>query len=233
MDSKWLALGLALVSPAGAAAQGGTRPIVVELFTSQGCSSCPPADAIMVGLAHGRSELLPLTFHVTYWNSLGWRDPFSLEAATQRQRRYVALAISPDVYTPAMVVDGQQDVVGSNPNAVAAAVTHALARRETAASIKATRRGHALSVTIGAGTGQGNVLLIGFDPEHRTQVGRGENTGRLLLEANVVRSIALAGLWTGAPLSLSTDAPAGEQLAIIVQSEDGRILAASRVDNAA
>ncbi|MBN8899533.1 MAG: DUF1223 domain-containing protein, partial [Rhodospirillales bacterium] len=106
---------LGLVAPTIGMAQPVDRPVVVELFTSQGCSSCPPADAKVADLARTRPDLLPLTFHVTYWNGLGWRDPFSLDAATERQRHYVALGVSPNVYTPALVVDGTLDVVGSNP----------------------------------------------------------------------------------------------------------------------
>ena len=115
---------LCLVPPAGAQ-MAARRPVVVELFTSQGCSSCPPADALVADLAEHRPDLLALTFHVTYWNSLGWTDPFSLKEATDRQRGYVALSVSPEVYTPAMVVDGALDVIGSDRPAVAAALARA------------------------------------------------------------------------------------------------------------
>ena len=119
MRVHWLALGIGCLAP-GASAQPASRPVVVELFTSEGCSSCPPADAIVADLAHSRPDLLPLTFHVTYWNSLGWQDPFSFQAATDRQRRYVAASVSPNAYTPVMVVDGWLDVVGSDRAAVEA-----------------------------------------------------------------------------------------------------------------
>ena len=119
---------LCLVPPAGAQ-MAARRPVVVELFTSQGCSSCPPADALVADLAEHRPDLLAPTFHVTYWNSLSWTDPFSLKEAIDRQRGYVALSVSPEVYTPAMVVDGALDVIGSDRPAVAAALARAKAGR--------------------------------------------------------------------------------------------------------
>src|SRR6201988_338190 len=96
-----------------AAALAAERPVVVELYTSQGCSSCPPADAYLSELSRDRRDVLPLAFHVTYWDGLGWRDPYSLEAATQRQAGYSAL-FGESAYTPEMVIDGQKGLVGSN-----------------------------------------------------------------------------------------------------------------------
>ena len=86
----------------------------MELFTSQGCSSCPPADAFLTDLAHQRHDVLPLAFHVTYWDSLGWKDPYSLDAATDRQREYARHLGDDGVYTPQMVVDGTTGFVGSD-----------------------------------------------------------------------------------------------------------------------
>src|SRR5437870_8060822 len=110
-----------------ASAQAGERPIVVELFTSQGCSSCPPADALLAELAR-RPDVLALSFHVDYWDRLGWKDPFSSRAATERQNRYAKLLALPTVYTPQIVVDGKWQAVGSDR----ADVEHALdlARRD-------------------------------------------------------------------------------------------------------
>jgi hypothetical protein len=89
------------------------RPVVVELFTSQGCSSCPPADRFLSELSDTRSDVLPLAFHVTYWNQLGWKDPFSLDAATERQAQY-GRRFGDGSYTPEMVIDGKTGVVGSD-----------------------------------------------------------------------------------------------------------------------
>ena len=229
MRVYWLAFGLiAVLGPA--AAQEGRQPVVLELFTSQGCSSCPPADALVAELTRTRPDLLPLTFHVTYWNSLGWQDPFSFQAATDRQRSYVAHAVSPDVYTPALVLDGTQDVVGSDRQAVAAAILRAQAEQRSAAKVVVSRSGGGVSISVGAGTGQGAVLLIGYDRQHETRVGRGENSGRSLVEANIVRSMTLAGRWSGRPLALTATLPAGEEVAVLLQADSGAILGAARLD---
>ena len=229
MRTHWLALAMGLVAPQLASAQVSPRPIVVELFTSQGCSSCPPADEIVVQLARDRADVLPLTFHVTYWNSLGWSDPFSFAGATERQRRYVAQAVGPEVYTPAMVVDGHRDVIGSDRAAVKQALVWAESDAVTAAPLEVTRAAGGVSITIGAGRGRGQVLLVGYDRKHETRVGRGENTGRTLIEANIVRSLAVAGTWTGPALQLAAALPAGEAAAVLLQGEDGRILGAARL----
>ena len=220
----------ALSLTAGASfAQTNARPVVVELFTSQGCSSCPPADAIVAQLARDRADLLPLTFHVTYWNRLGWTDPFSFPAATERQQHYVAMSVSPNVYTPAMVIDGEQDVVGSDRAAVAGALFRAAARAKSGVAIEGVRSGADVAVSLGAGAGSGTVLLIGYDRQHETKVGRGENSGRILLEVNVVRSMTVIGSWTGQATHFRATVPAGEEVAVLVQADDGHFVAAKRL----
>ena len=228
MRVLWLALAFACLSPLCTVAQTARRPQVVELFTSQGCSSCPPADALVAGLAASRPDVLPLTFHVTYWNKLGWRDPFSFDGATERQRRYVARSVSPDVYTPALIVDGRFDAVGSDRAAVTAAMAHARAEETTATSVDIAADPRGVVISLGAGAGHGTVLLLGYDREHQTRVGRGENGGRTLLEANIVRSMSVAGEWTGGAVKLRAPVPAGEAVAVLVQADDGRILGAGR-----
>jgi hypothetical protein len=217
---------LLLVAPVAVSA----RPVVVELFTSEGCSSCPPADAYLSELSHDRPEVLPLAFHVTYWNSLGWQDPYSLEAATQRQAAYSA-HFGESAYTPEMVIDGQKGLVGSNRRAAEAAIEIAQKADEDGVVVSGMRHGGTISVTVGPGTGHGQVLLVGYDTGHVTNVGRGENTGRTLRESNIVRSIQTVGEWTGAPLKLESTAPAGDQAAILIQSLDGAIIGAARVAN--
>ena len=221
------ALLLGLLATA-ARAEAPPRPIVVELFSSQGCSSCPPADRLLRDLATTRADVLPLAFHVTYWNNLGWHDPYSLDAATKRQRDYQALSDIGGIYTPQAVVDGVQDVVGSDAPRLRRAIA-AAAAKATTIPLTATRAGTDVAITLGQGQGAGRILLIGYDPEHKTTVPRGENAGNTLIEANIVRGIAIIGEWRGRPLDLHVPAPAGEALALIVQSPDGRILAAARV----
>ena len=221
-----LALLAAALLPAPVAA--APRPVVVELFTSQSCSSCPPAEALLGELAGEGGDLLPLAFHVTYWNRLNWRDTFSLPEATERQRAY-AERLGDTPFTPQLVVDGRRSVVGSRREAVAAAIGQARAEREEAAAVSVSRNGSRLDIRLGAGTGAGRVVLVGFDPRHETAVARGENAGRTVVQANVVRSVRDLGDWTGAAQSLSEPLAAGSQAAVIVQAADGRILGAARL----
>lgn len=221
-----VATGLA-VTPAAAA----TRPIVVELFTSQGCSSCPPADAFLGELVRDRDDLLPLAFHVTYWNRLGWADPFSFDEATRRQAAYGS-RFGDGSYTPEMVVDGRWSLVGSDRAAAAQAFARAASRQGDGPEISAEARDGRVSIRVGRGDAVGRVLLVGWDREHRTPVGRGENRGRTLIEANVVRSFTPLGTWTGAPARLEAALPAGEQWAVLVEAPEGGILGAARVRSA-
>jgi hypothetical protein len=223
----WLAGAIGLLLPTLAVAQPAPRPVVGELFTSEGCSSCPPADAKVAELARTRPDLLLLTFHVTYWNYLGWRDPFSFEAATQRQERYVALGISPEVYTPAIIVDGKFDAVGSDGRAVDQTLRQAALSEETAAPIDVQRSAAGLTVSVGAGSGAGTLLLIGYDRLHQTAVGRGENGGRTLTEANIVRSMSVLGTWSGKPVHLQVPSPDGQDVAVLLQRNDGHIVGAA------
>jgi hypothetical protein len=160
-----------LLSPASAA----TRPVVVELFTSQSCSSCPPADALLGELAR-RGDVVALGFHISYWDGPGWKDPFSSQSSTDRQRAYARLFGLGQVYTPQMVVDGAREMVGSDRKEVLAAVNDA--RPETIAPVTfaADRR----SVAIGAGDGRGSVLLVRFAQKRTTRVAGGENARRTL-----------------------------------------------------
>lgn len=233
MRIPWLAVVMGCLTPAVALAQTGARPVVAELFTSQGCSSCPPADALITALARSRPDLLLLTFHVTYWNYLGWRDPFSFPGATERQRRYVTLGVSPEVYTPALVVDGRQDIIGSDRSAVSAALARAEAEDRTAAPVDVMRRGNTVTITLGAGTGRATVLLLGYDRQHWTHVGFGENGGRTLLETDIVRSMTVAGTWSGRALRLQMPVPTGEEIAVLLQADDGHIIGAGRLSAAA
>lgn len=207
------------------AAQPGTAPVVVELFTSEGCSSCPPADAVLTDLAQHQPDVLALAFHVTYWDYLGWKDPFSLADATARQRAYAAAMRSDTVYTPQMVVDGRTEFVGSDKAAALASIRGAAAKP---VALRIARDSSGFSIAVGEGSGRGRLLLVGYDASHRTPVGRGENGGRTLLETNIVRSLTPIGDWSGSPLTLRADAPAGEQVAVLLQQESGQIIGAAR-----
>jgi hypothetical protein len=206
----------------------GERPVVVELFTSQGCSSCPPANAFLNEMSRGRPDILPLAFHVTYWDRQGWKDPFSLEAATVRQDHY-GHRFGDGSYTPEMVVDGMVGLVGSYRDEVNAAIERAKRGQHSATDVIVDKAGENVAIRIGSGIGRGRVLLIGFDHEHTTKIGRGENGGRTLAESNVVRSIRPVGEWSGKPLEIRERFPEGQDVAVVIESPDGGIVGAARL----
>jgi hypothetical protein len=209
-------------------AHAAERPVVVELFTSQGCSSCPPANAYLNEMSRDRRDVLALAFHVTYWDRLGWKDPFSLATATDRQAVY-GRRFGDGSYTPEMVVDGAASAVGSDRGEVGSAIEKAKRNGQTAAVINVTKNGDQVSIEVGAGSGQGRILLIGFDHEHTTAIGRGENSGRTLTEANVVRSFRSVGQWSGAAVRLNERFPQGQDVAVVLEASDGRIIGAGRL----
>ena len=215
------ACGVPLVASPGHAA----GPVVVELFTSQSCSSCPPADALLAELSRTRPDVLVLDFHITYWDRLGWKDPYSLPQATERQRAYSQLWGSDSVYTPQLVAGGRHQAVGSDR----AEVGRALAAAATDAPmvpLRLSRDGAGLVLEAEAGSGMGTLVLVGFDAMHTTRIGGGENGGRTLAEVNVVRSLASAGRWSGQAVTLHAPSPAGERVALLLQGADGRLLGA-------
>ena len=213
-----------------ATASAGERPVVIELFTSQGCSSCPPANAFLNEMSKGRGDVLPLAFHVTYWDRLGWKDPFSLEAATVRQDRY-GHRFGDGSYTPEIVVNGSVGLVGSHRDEVNAAIEQAKRDQNASADVSVDKVGENVAIRIGSGNGNGKVLLIGFDREHTTKIGRGENGGRTLAESNVVRSIRPVGEWSGKPLQIDERFPEGQDVAVVIESSDGRIVGAARLSS--
>jgi hypothetical protein len=203
----------------------GERPIVVELFTSEGCSSCPPADGLLAELA-GRPDVLALSFHVDYWDRLGWKDPFSSPDATRRQHGYADLLGLATVYTPQMVVDGRWQAVGSDRNEVEQALGSARRIRDGVPVAVAVDHGR-VRVTLGQGGDgvAGNLLLIGFDRRHVTAVSRGENGGRTLSHVDVVRSIEEIGQFDGGRRTFEVPIRSpSDRVAAILQGRDGRVL---------
>jgi hypothetical protein len=217
-------LSAGLVAVAGAA----SRPVVIELFTSQGCSSCPPAEVIVNELVQ-RPDVLPLSFHVDYWDDLGWRDRYSLASATQRQRAYARTLRRSSVYTPQAVIDGSRDIVASQKSAVMEAVSGP--REGIATSV--TISGGTLQIHVGAGSdaATADVLLVGYLREATTPIGRGENSGRTLKESNIVLWLHQLGRWNGKPrefeMSVSKLPENVTDIAVLVQSAgQGAILGA-------
>ena len=205
-------------------------PVVVELFTSQGCYSCPPADEILGELAE-RDDVLPLAFHVTYWDRLGWPDTLGLEAGTARQEAYARRFGSGRVYTPQMVVQGQIDVVGSQRSRVMRALE--IAASETG-SVELDVDGARLTISAGE-LQDATVWLAAYDDVNEVAIDRGENAGKTLTYHRSVRELAELGRYDGdamnvdLPLSrLAADGRAGA--AILVQRrQDGAIIGATEV----
>ena len=224
-NTRLLGLALSLTLALPAAAQAGPLT-VVELFTSQGCSSCPPANANLARLAD-RPDILALSFGVTYWDKLGWKDTFASKAYTDRQWAYAKGLRHSQVWTPQVVVNGRTDVVGTKPGEI-----------ESAARKAPMAVGPQLSVsdgvlTVGASkTAKAEVWLVRYDPAIvQVPVRRGENTGKTLPHRNVVREMTRLGAYTGQAITYRLPANTHPNLktAILVQAgPGGAILAAAK-----
>ena len=195
---------------AGSAFAAPPRPAIVELYTSEGCSSCPPAEALIERLAK-QPGVLPLAFHVDYWDQLGWRDRFSMKEATQRQQDLArALGLS-TIGTPQLVVDGRHAVWGVDADNL----TRVLKTPRSDVPLSLERAGTDLVVRTPARDGRDvyDVYVVGYLPQAVTRIGKGENAGRTLTEVNVVRYIrkigqssGTAGEWKFSLTSLPSDA---------------------------
>jgi hypothetical protein len=190
---RTLAVG-ALLGGWAVGAQSLPRPAVVELFTSEGCSSCPPAEALIGELAQ-RPNVLALAFHVDYWDDLGWRDRFGFAEAVERQRGYAKTLHLSSIYTPQVVMDGRADFVGSNRRAI----TAALADNRDGVAVTLTVRDGEILVDLGASAAATpcDVLLVAYQRSAVSAIGRGENAGRTLTEYNIVRTVRSLGNWNG------------------------------------
>jgi len=216
---QWLAVLIALCCTAGASAQ--QRPLVVELFTSEGCSSCPPAEAA-IGQLSARADIVALAWHVDYWDDLGWRDRFELPQSVKRQNLYARNLRRASVYTPQLVVDGRFDAVGADGSAI----SKALAAQRTSVPLSLSLSEAELLVDIGAQPQSPgcDVLLVPYLRHATSAIGRGENAGRTLEEFNIVREVRALGSWKGEPKafripvsSLPRDAT---DVAVLIQPSD-------------
>ena len=236
-----LALGWGLASPLAAAAER-TATVVAELFTSEGCNSCPPADRLLFELRQ-RPGVIALAFHVDYWDYLGWKDRFARPEFTARQRAYARELGSPMVYTPQLVVQGAAHVVGSDKRAVDAALARAARRAPVVEIGLAWTRDDSLVVSIPESEwrGKATIWFVRYGYEAETNVGAGENAGRRLRHANVVQELAALGMWGGEAMAITLPwealghdgerQPAGFGCAIIVQPEGlGPVLGAREID---
>lgn len=234
---KILALAAAgiLATGAGQAGDAAQHPVVVELFTSQGCDTCPPADAVLGQLAD-RKDVIALSLPVTYWDMLGWRDTMASDANTRRQKAYAEAMGHGGVYTPQMIIDGTADLVGNRAQAVDAAIAARAGAGEAVHVSLQTTPGE-LHISIGAAPASGDATIWLFNVLTRAtvKVGAGENNGRTLSYRNIVRNVKSIGVWKGQAFSLSLPrndpaVPQHDAVAVVVQQGGyGKVLGAAMI----
>lgn len=211
---------------------GNVAPVVVELFTSQGCSSCPPADALLGQLA-AEPDVIALALHVDYWDYIGWTDAFGSPDHTVRQKNYARAAGRSMIYTPEMIIDGVVDVAGHRPETIMAAIrSEQSLPSEVMIGLDRGPAGAAVRLEARMPLQRGAVVqLVRFIPEARVAIATGENAGRIINYANVVTDWSVVAHWDGQDvqrLDITLEGP--EPAALIVQEEGyGRILAAARL----
>lgn len=186
-----------------ASAQAAAGPkAVVELFTSQGCSSCRAADAYFGELAR-RDDILALAFHVDYWDYLGWRDTFGLAENTARQREYAETHGTRRIYTPQIVVNGRTELVGSERPAIEAAV----AASSLPVPVEMRRGSGTVEIRVGPrplpGGWRTTIRLVLFTSVARVEIARGENAGATMSYHNIVRTMRPIGMWDGGPVTIT------------------------------
>lgn len=224
----------ALLSPMAAKAQ--TNPVVIELFTSQGCSSCPPADALMVELAE-RDDVIPLALHVDYWDYIGWKDRFADPAYTKRQKGYAHMGGRRMVYTPQMIVNGVHDVVGARAMELADLIVEHKGVRDRA-RVQSSMQGNTARIRIeplpSLPDGIMDVHLVRYTVEQSVKITKGENAGRTIRYVNTVDAWDVLAEWDGdAPVEVQTTV-SGERPAVVLVQHRGKngpgpIVAAARL----
>ncbi len=237
-DTRHFVRGLAALAAAASfgapsAALAESNLVVVELFTSQGCSSCPPADALLEQMAKN-AEVLPLAFHVDYWDYLGWTDKFSSPAFTQRQKDYAHAIGERSIYTPQAIVNGQSRMVGSDSQALMAALMHEMNRDEST-QVSAALQGGTVNIVGKASApinGTLEVILVRYLPESLVDILHGENAGKTIRYVNTVTSVSVIGQWAGqGDMTLSVPMSGSDAAAVLVQEAGmGTILAAALVN---
>ncbi len=211
-----------------AMAADAAHPVVIELYQSQGCSSCPPANANVLALSN-RPDVLALSFQVTYWDQLGWKDTFASPQYTARQWEYARAFRHGEVWTPQVVVNGRVDVVGARHGEVEGAI--ARADRGVGGPVVDIADGRVTVSGTGSAT-HADVWLVRYDPNVvQVAIRAGENGGRTLPHKNVVRQLVRLGDWSGSTRSYALPtSQGGLKMAVLVQDgRGGSILAAARV----
>jgi hypothetical protein len=220
MTRRRIACGLLTALAFGGPIAAQADPVVVvELYTSQGCSSCPPADEYLASLV-GDPSVMPLAMHVDYWDYIGWKDTFSMHKFTERQQAYARVEGSRTIYTPQMIVGGVDQVVGNNPQAINALIR---AHQDAAATVAldVARKGDTLVISADAtGTVDGplDVVVVRYLAEEEVAIKRGENAGRTINYHNVVTAWDRVGEWSGAePLQMEATITGREEVVVILQ----------------
>ena len=229
-----VALAAGIAAPAAAQEPA---PVVVELYTSQGCNSCPPADALLGELAR-QPGVIALGFHVDYWNYLGWHDPFSNKKFTYRQKQYAMTFRQTGVYTPQMVIQGKRGEVGSDRKTVLQAIAEARKAKSGAIVLLEKLGGGRFRATVsGAAEAKGADIWVAlYDSRHATKILRGENEGKTLTNVHVVREWRKLGQYEGekAEFTITAASEKGEKrsgAAVVVQQpKGGPILGAAIVE---
>lgn len=227
------ALGLWLgTTGLGYAQSAADNPVVVELYTSQGCSSCPPADALLHELAP-RDDVIALALHVDYWDYIGWKDIFADPAHTKRQRAYARVAGARAVYTPQMVVMGQEHLVGLRPMELADLI-RAHGAKKAPVQLSLSQSGGKVQISANPVTPLDRavvVQVVRYSPKETVDIRRGENAGKRMTYVNIVTSWKPIGEWDGQePTMIEVDAQGDEPVVVILQEQGpGPILAAARL----
>ncbi|MHB8286393.1 MAG: DUF1223 domain-containing protein [Caulobacteraceae bacterium] len=225
-----LAISTLALAQTASARTAAKPPVVVELFTAQGCSGCPQADLALNALAD-RKDLIALSFPVDYWDYVGWKDTFAQPAFADRQRAYANRLKVRELYTPEMVVDGAKEASGLDHDGLDGLIK---AADPAADAPKIRFGGKGARIDVGAGeapASSAEVWLIRYDPTlHEVKVKAGENKGKTVMQRNVVRDLVHLGRWAGKPRSFTAPAAseAGLNTVVLVQAvHGGKILAAA------
>ncbi|MFV1877224.1 DUF1223 domain-containing protein [Nioella sp.] len=226
-----IALGLLVLTAPAARADS---PVVVELFTSQGCSACPPADALLTQLA-GRDDVIALALHVDYWDYIGWADTFASGQFTRRQHAYARHAGQRMVYTPQMIVGGVERVVGYEPMDVAELIAqYRVVDYPVEVSLSRVEGGIVLRAVASMALEEPGMVvqIVRYMPSEMVEIRRGENAGRTVEYSNIVTEWMRVGTWSGAePYELQLVDNSALPIAAIVQmTGPGQILGAARLD---
>lgn len=196
----------AVLSAFSVGAHAGGPKVVLELFTSQGCSSCPPADKLLSTYAH-RDDVIALSFSVDIWDYLGWKDTLASHENTERQRDYARKFGDSQVYTPQMIVNGASHLVGSHAGTIDKAIRESELAGGLPVPVSIALSDDAVNIEVGAAGGpwpmRGTLWLVLFDKYRTVEIGRGENSGRTITYTNVVRKMQRLQMWKGKAISLS------------------------------